>query len=87
MHDIGVMLASEYIAGAPHIGCQLVNLGKITIDHLPAGILITQIADDKIISRRTGKLGIFEIDCPYPRTFILQSFDQVRSYKPAASKN
>lgn len=59
MHDVGIMFAGENVTRPAHVCSELVNFIKPAIDNLPADILITQIADNEIISRRIRKFRIF----------------------------
>jgi hypothetical protein len=52
MHDVGVMFASENIAGAAHVGRKLINLIETRIHDGSAKILIAKIADDEVVGFR-----------------------------------
>ena len=52
VHDVGVMLAGENIAGAAHVGGKLIDLVKTAIDHMPHEIRIAQVADHEVVGLR-----------------------------------
>ena len=87
MHDIGVVVAGEDIAGAAHIGGKLVDFIEPPIDRHAAEILLPEVADDKIVSLAVAKFGKFEIDAADPKTLALQTADDMAADESAGSAN
>ena len=65
MHHVGVVLAGENVAGAAHIGGELIDFVKPPIDHLSDKVRITKITDHEIIGLGFAEARKFEIA---PRT-------------------
>jgi hypothetical protein len=74
MHDVGVMLAGEYIAGAAHVGGELIDIIETSIDDRATKALIAQVANDEVIGVRLRIFMKFEIDAPNPIAFFSQAF-------------
>src|ERR1700683_1962338 len=87
MHDVGVMLAGEYITGPAHVGRELIDLVKATIDDLAAYERIPQIADDEVIRGSFGKRIELEIDTANPEAFAFQPLHQVPTYETARTQD
>jgi len=83
VHDVGVVLAHEDEPGAPHVGRQLVNLVKPSVDRVPAEIGIPEIPDEEVVGFGQGKLVALEIHAPNPKALGLQPLDQVASNEAA----
>jgi hypothetical protein len=87
VHDLGVMFAGEYIAGAAHVRRKLIHLIEATIDKLAAYELFPQIADGEIIRISLGERIEFEIDSTDPEAFAFQAFHQVATNETARTQN
>jgi hypothetical protein len=83
MHDIGIMLSGEYIAGAAHVRSELIDLVESAVDNLTASVGVPQISDHEVIGLRFGKWIYFEIDSADPETFALEALYQVSTDKAA----
>ena len=67
VHDVGIVLAGEDVAGAAHVGGELVDLVEAPIDRLAAQTSrIAQVADEEIVGLGLGELGILEVDAADP---------------------
>jgi len=58
VHDVGVILTGEEIAGPTHISGELINFVEVSINGLPTIRAISQICYDEIVRRSLGKLRI-----------------------------
>src|SRR5690348_10835042 len=87
MHYVRVVLTGKDIARTTHIGGQLVYFVESMVDNVSAEILIAQIADNKVVGSRFGEFRVLEIYASYPKTFILQSPDKMRSNKASGAEN
>ena len=56
VHDVGVVLAGEDVAGAAHVGGELIDLVEAPIDDGATERLVAQIADDEIIGLGFGSI-------------------------------
>ena len=87
MHHVGVVLAGEDIAGAAHVGGELIDLIELAVDDGRADILLAQVADDEIVGFGLGEFRIFQIDAADPEAFTLQPLDQMAGDKTASAAN
>jgi len=87
VHDIGVVLTGEDIAGATHIGSKLIDLIESAIDHGTASTLIPQIRNDEIVGYRFCEWWIFEIDASDPEALAIQTLHKMTAYESACTKN
>jgi hypothetical protein len=81
MHDIGIMLSGEYLAGAAHVRSELIDLAELTVYHLTTQHRITQISNHKVIRLRFGKWISLQINTADPEAFALEALDQVSTDK------
>jgi len=82
---IGVVLAGEDVAGAAHVGSQLINFIESLVDRAADVVGVTQIGDDEIIGLGFGVLIELQVDSAHPEAFPLQSFDQMAADKAAGA--
>ena len=87
MHHVGIVLAGEDVAGAAHVGGELIDFIEFPIDHRRADILLAQIADDEIIGLRLGEFRIFQVDAADPEAFAFQTLHHVAGDKAAGAAN
>src|SRR4051794_5378554 len=85
MHNIGIIVADEEVAGAAHIGGELVDFVKPAIDDGVAEIRVAQVADDEIIGLSFSELGKFQVDPTDPEAFMLQAARQMAANKPTST--
>ena len=71
MHHVGVMLAGKNIAGAAHIGGELIDFVEAAVDDSAAKALISQIADHEIIGFSLGKFLKFQVHAAHPEPVML----------------
>jgi hypothetical protein len=69
--------------GAAHVGGELVDLVEPAIDHLPAEIRVTQVADDEIVGFGFDILMALEVDPAHPEPVRLEPLHQVPPDKAA----
>ncbi len=82
------MLTCKYISGSPHVCRKLIKFIKPDIiRNSIAKFLISQIANHKFICRYRAKLRLFDIRCPNPMAFLLQTLDQMTAYESPGSTN
>ena len=81
------MLAGEDVAGAAHVGRELVDLGEAAIDDAATFDGIAKIGDDEIVGRRRRELGKLEIDGTNPKSLGLEALNQMRSDEAATATN
>jgi hypothetical protein len=74
VHYIGVIFAHEHESGAPHIGRQLINLIKSTVDDVSTEIWIAKIANDKIIGFAYRVFVVFHINASNPESLRFETF-------------
>jgi hypothetical protein len=86
VHDVGVMLTGEDIAGAAHVRGQLIHLVEATIDDAATELGVAQVTDHEIIGLRLGVGVVFEIDAADPEAFALQRFTRWPPMKPPAPR-
>ena len=77
MHDVGVVLAGEDVAGAAHVGGELVDLVEAPIDDGVAESGVAQVADDEVVGLGLGELGEFQVHAADPEAFMLEAAHQV----------
>ena len=75
MHHIGVVLAGEDIAGPSHVGGELINFVKATIDDMFHEVLVAKVADDKVIGLGLAEAGKLEV-VPAPRSLPASNASQ-----------
>jgi len=81
------VLSGKQVAGAAHIGRQLIYLIVPMSNKLPYEPLVAQIADDKFVGRALAKLGLLEVYRDHSVPFALQTLYEVSSYKTASAKH
>ncbi len=87
MHHVGVVLSGEDVAGAAHVGGELVNLVETTIDNLFAECSVAQITADKVVGFRLGMLMKFDVDAADPKSFSPQPLDEMAANESASTAN
>jgi uncharacterized protein (DUF362 family) len=87
MHDVGVVLAGEDIAGAAHVGRQLVHLGELTVDHPADAFRVAQVLHHEVVGLRLGERIELQVDAADPEAFALEALDQVSTDKSARAQN
>src|SRR5258706_8436750 len=76
MHDRGVMLAGEDVAGPAHVSRELIHLFD-AFDRAPGRFRITQIIQDELVRHGPRILVLFQIDATDPKSFTLEALHQV----------
>jgi hypothetical protein len=71
MHHVGIVITSEYVSGASHVGSQLIDLVDAA-HYISDNARIPQVTNDKLVSWDFAEFVEFEIDCPNPITLLLQ---------------
>jgi hypothetical protein len=87
VHDIGIVVAGEDVAGTPHIGGQLIDFVERPIDHRAAELLAPQVADDEIVRLAVAEFRKFQIDPADPEALSFQATDEMAADEPARSAN
>jgi hypothetical protein len=85
VHDVGVVLAGEDIAGAAHVRGQLVHLVEAAIDGRTARCDIGEVPDHEIIRLGGRVLGVFEVDASDPAAFALEALHEVTADEAPSS--
>jgi hypothetical protein len=85
VHDRCIVLAGEDKSGASHISRKLVYFVEATIDRVTAGLVISQITQNKIVSLGFAENRVFEVDASYPVSRALQSPHEMRTDKTAGA--
>src|ERR1700722_19346814 len=81
------MLPSEDVSGPSHVGGQLVDFIKPSIDHLAADHGIAQVAKDKIIRIDFPVFGKFHIHSSDPKSFTFQSMHEMAADETSGAKH
>jgi hypothetical protein len=71
------MLAGENIAGAAHVGGELIDFIKSAVHHGATKSLISQVAYDEIVGVGLGELMKFQIDPANPKSVLLESLHEM----------
>ncbi len=87
MHDVGVMIAGEDVAGAAHVRGQLIDFVKAAVHRRAAIDRIAQVGGNEIVGFGRRKIREFQVNGADPETFAFQPLDQVRTDKPTATAN
>jgi hypothetical protein len=83
VHDVGVVLAGEDIAGAAHVGRELVDLLEIPVHQALAEAAIPEIADYEVVGLGRREFRKFEIGAAHEEPLALQPAHQVAADEPA----
>src|SRR5262249_28460532 len=87
MHDRGVVLADENVAGASHVRGQLVHLVEPAIDDVATIGWLAQIGDNEVVSLGLNIFRKLQIHAAHPKALMLQSLHEARSNKPPHTAN
>src|SRR5690606_781430 len=87
VHHVRVVLAGENVAGAAHVGGQLIDLVEAAVDGLPADIPVAEVADDEIVGFRLGEARVLQIHTADPETLPAQPSHNVGADEAAGSQN
>ena len=77
VHHVGIVFAGEDVAGAAHIGRQLIDFVEPAVDHVAHEIWIAKIADHEIISLGLAEAWKFQIDASDPEALPFEPPHQV----------
>jgi len=77
------VIAGEDIAGAAHVGGELIDLIEAAIDGRAGEIQEPQVPDDEIVGLGIPEFGKLQIAAADPETFTLQAANQMTADEPA----
>ena len=77
MHHVGVVLTGEDIAGATHVGRELIDLVEAAIDDGATKTLVPQVADHEIVGFGLREFVKFQVDAANPKPVTLQPLDKM----------
>ena len=80
---VGVVFASEYVSGSPHISRQLIDFVEPLIDHTADKIGIPKITKDEVVGFGFTKTRKLKIGAPHPKAFALESLHQMMANETA----
>jgi len=83
VHDVGVVLAGEDIAGAAHVGRELVDLLEMPVDQALAEPKIPQVTDHEIVGLGHRKFRKLQIGAAHEKALALQPAHQVAADESA----
>jgi hypothetical protein len=75
VHYIGVILAHKYVSGPTHIGRQLINFVKSTINNMSAEVGVAEIANDEIVSFAFRIFVVLQVNTANPKSIRLQALN------------
>src|ERR1019366_6178153 len=86
VHDSGVVLAGEYVAGSAHIGGELIDDFDAAYSRR-GDVRIAQIADDEFVGGAGGEFMSLEVHAPDPKAFGLEAFYEMSADKAPSTVN
>ena len=84
MHHVGVVQSGKDVAGAAHVGGELIDFVD-AIDDIGNEVWIAQVAYNELVGRRGGKVMNLEVDGANPVPFRFQTLDQVSADEPTGT--
>jgi hypothetical protein len=85
VHDIGVVIAGEDVAGSSHVRCQLVDFIKSAIYDRLANMRIAQIPQDELVCGGRGMLVILDVYPPDPVAASFEILDKMATDEASGS--
>ena len=86
MHDRSIVFPGEDVTGPAHVCSELVDLVS-TLDDTTRKSGIAKIAEAKVIRRTCGEFVVFDVSCPHPIAFGLETLHKVAANESAAAAN
>src|ERR1035437_9788049 len=81
VHDGGIVLTTEHIAGAPHVRGELIDLIHALIENCFPALTKAKIGNYEIVRRRRTEFGSLQIRTANPVTFTAQTLNHVTANK------